>query len=63
MEAILFSDDLWIDLDTPAETLASTALILKAKKAYMHIIIRCDKEFIIFLEAEAKGNSVKAFRL
>lgn len=63
MEAILFLNDLWIDLASTAEELADARMLLKAKKAYMHIITRCDKEHVNFLEAEAKGNSVMALNL
>lgn len=63
IEAILFLNDLWIDLESSPETLATAPIMLKANKAYMHIITCCDREHVNFLSSEAKGNSVKALNL
>lgn len=63
MEAILFLNDLWVDLDSTIEDLEDARIRLKSKKAYYHIITRCDKDHVNFLESEAKGNSVKALKL
>lgn len=63
MEAILFLSELWIDLNSTDEFLATPANVMKAKKAYMHIVMRCDKAHVNFLQSEAKDNSVHALKL
>lgn len=62
IEAILLIGELWIELNDE-NVLTDPLKRQKSRKAYAHIITRCDKGHVMFLESEAKGNSVKALNL
>ena len=61
IEAILVEMDLWIDLDEN-NGVVSVDDTGKARKAYVQIVLRCDKPITVFIAGVAKNNSVKTLR-